>query len=74
MFFSIPPGSIVRFEYLNHRGETASRTVHFKLLQYGSNHWYPNDQWFLHGRDMDREEYRSFALDKIKAGTMQVIS
>ncbi len=63
-------GSFVSFDYTNHRGETKKREVRFRGLDFGSNEWYPERQWFLRGLDIKREVIRSFALSKIDFNTI----
>jgi len=58
-------GNRIAFEYINHRGEVNLRRIMVLGLDYGSNEWYPNDQWFIRGFDLDTEADRSFALDRI---------
>lgn len=58
-------GNLLTFSYKNHRDETSTRNVQFIGLDYGSNEWYPEDQWFLRGWDYDKKAFRSFALSRI---------
>ena len=57
----------IRFEYTNHRGETATRTIipsgvmQFKTLA----PWYPEPTWLMRGFCIDRHEYRDFQLSKM---------
>lgn len=64
------PGNVVKFEYTNHRGVTEERHVEVIGLDFGSNEWYPEDQWFMRGRCLDRDAIRSFALAKIDGHTV----
>lgn len=59
------PGVVVVFDYDNHRGSADTRVVTFHSLQYGSNEYYPDAQWFLHGYCHDRKADRSFALARM---------
>lgn len=58
-------GTILKFTYINHRGEKALRRVLFQGMDYGDNEWYPERQWFLRGIDLDKQKMRSFALNRI---------
>ena len=58
-------GDRVEFDYLNWRGETETRLVEFRCLQFGSNKFYPEPQWFLHGVCASLLAVRSFALNRI---------
>lgn len=59
-------GHVVMFQYKNHRGEIEVRNVVFSEMRYGSNQYYPEDQFFLHGHCLDRDSQRSFAVKFIK--------
>ena len=50
------------FQYLNWRGERATRRVHPKRVWYGSTEWHPEPQWFLEATDLEKEEVRDFAF------------
>lgn len=67
-------GTVVEFTYTNHRNETSQRHIAFQGLDYGGNEWYPERQWFLRGIDLDRSEYRSFALNRIDGEEIHVCS
>lgn len=56
---SNPP---ITLTYTNHRGETAQRTIIPKRLWFGSSEWHPEPQWLLTALDVDKDEYRHFAL------------
>ena len=67
-------GQKLRFPYENYRGETSVREVEFIGLDYGENEWYPENQWFMRTYDFGKMAHRSFALAKIDASTIEVIS
>lgn len=69
----VHPGAHISFEYFNHRDDTATRTVVFKSLEYGSNEWYPEPQWFMRCYDLDRGAERSFAILNITPGSLKVL-
>lgn len=58
---------IIKFKYLNHRGEVAERRVAVKGLEfcYNPNYGY-QPGWFLRGFCMDKQADRSFALNRIE--------
>lgn len=64
-FVSAKPGDKLVFTYRNHRGEVEPRAVELIGVDYGSNEWYPEPQWFLRGRDMLKNAERSFAFANI---------
>ena len=51
------------FQYLNWRGEFATRRVHPKRVWYGSTEWHPEPQWFLEATDLEKGEVRDFAFN-----------
>lgn len=63
--FAYRLGSRLSFLYENYKGKTAERDVILLGLNYGSNEWYPEDQWFIHCWDNHKQACRSFALAKI---------
>lgn len=58
-------GLINTFFYKNHRGERALRTVIPMTLRWGRTEYYPEDQWLLDAYDMDKNDFRTFALSNI---------
>lgn len=50
------------FDYTNHRGHLAVRTVTGAYLWYGSTEHHPEPQWFIRGYCTDRKQYRDFAV------------
>lgn len=63
---------VLSFPYTNHRGVNETRRVVFLGLDYGSNVFYPEPQWLMRTFDLDRKDYRSFALAKIDPGSIVV--
>ena len=55
----------VVFTYTNWRGETAERRVAPLALEFGSNEWHTEEQWLLHGQDLDKAAERTFAMKNI---------
>lgn len=58
-------GHQISFPYTNHRGETRVRVAEILGVDYGSNEWYPEPQWFLRCTDLEKNVTRSFALARI---------
>lgn len=48
--------------YTNYRGETSTRHIVPINITFGSTEYHPEPQWILSGHDMDKSEYREFAL------------
>lgn len=67
-------GNILEFNYKNYKGVTSLRRVQLIGLDYGSNKWYPDDQWFARCYDFDKHDFRSFALEKIDAREIIVVA
>lgn len=68
------PGQRLRFDYINHRDVVERRDVIFKGLDFGSNEWYPEKQWFMHCYDCNREADRSFLFARIDGHAIEVVS
>ena len=66
-------GQALRFNYTNHRGVTEQREVAFGAIQYGSNDYYPEPQWFLYCYDRSRGAMRSFALNRIDPNELELV-
>lgn len=58
------------FKYKNHKGEVAWRQVIPIRLYYGTTQYYPEEQYLLEARDMDKKECRTFAVSNIKSRLM----
>jgi predicted DNA-binding transcriptional regulator YafY len=58
----------VTLDYVNHRGERARRTVIPGNMWFGRSRFHDDqgEQWFLRAFDMDRRDYRDFAMRGIK--------
>jgi hypothetical protein len=61
-------GNAVR--YRNWKGEEAVRRIIPMWLWWGSNEYHPEPQWLVECHDMDKSDYRTFAL----AGILEVIT
>lgn len=53
---------IMIFDYVNYRGEKSSRRVRHPSIEFQSTDWHPEQQWILHGFDLDKSLFRSFAM------------
>lgn len=56
---------VVNFNYKNWRGVKSRRKVVVAGIQYGSNDYHKEEQFLLHCFDLEKREYRSFALKDI---------
>jgi hypothetical protein len=62
----LTPQTHINFIYTNHRGVREKREAIFLGVDYGSNSWYPEEQWFLRCKALDRDgAERSFAINNI---------
>lgn len=68
----IRPGSLITFSYTNHAGRTEERRAIFQGMDYGENSWYTTPQWLMRTLDLDRMDYRSFALALIDMSTFKI--
>jgi hypothetical protein len=62
---SIKPWDVIEFTYKNWRGETSKRRAVVRGLHFGDNSYHKERQMFLHCFDLDKGEYRSFAIKDI---------
>lgn len=58
---------IASVEYVNHRGERATRQIVPLYLWYGATPWHPEPQWLLRVLDCEKGQERDFAMVGIKA-------
>ncbi len=73
MIYSIYPGSRISFKYTNYKGETSIRTITYQALEYGSNEYHKEQQWFVYGICSDKQAPRSFALKDIEISSINVL-
>ena len=52
----------IRFNYVNYRMEREQRTAAVHSFFYGSSSYHQGSQWFMHAMDLDRKEFRDFAV------------
>jgi len=57
----------VKIVYTNYRGETSTRHIIPKQIQFVSTEWHPEEQWCLIAHDLDKNAERTFACKDIKA-------
>lgn len=55
-----------QLDYINHRGERATRLVDPERVWLGNTEWHAGDQWLLECYDHDREAKRNYALAEIQ--------
>lgn len=53
---------IIKMQYLNYKGELATRRIIPQRIWFGSTQWHPREQWMLSAMDLDRDAERDFAL------------
>lgn len=56
---------VVSFDYVNYKGESKRRKVRVASIDYGSNEYYSEEQFFLRGLCFEKSSMRSFAINKI---------
>lgn len=59
-------GPIISFDYVNYRGEASVRWVSVRRIRYGSSEWHKKDQWLLGAVDVEKDEYREFAMKDMR--------
>lgn len=59
--------SVLRIFYRNYKGERGWRhLVQMTAPYWGSNEWYPSEQWLMDAFDLDKNAIRTFALNRIQ--------
>jgi predicted DNA-binding transcriptional regulator YafY len=56
---------VVEFTYTNWKGETRQRQATLMNFFIGSNEWHKGLQWLVRGWDLEKKDYRTFALKDI---------
>lgn len=56
---------VLKFRYINYKGEEADRTILPDNIYFGSTEYHPEPQWLLQGLDLDKNETRIFAIINI---------
>ena len=57
----------VTIVYTNYRGERGVRHVQPLRIEFGSNEWHPEPQWFMVAWDLEKGAERTFALRDIES-------
>lgn len=58
--------NVVRILYTNYKGETSwRRIVPYKGMRFEATEYHTVPQWILHTVDIDKRDYRSFAMQDI---------
>ncbi|MCM3387261.1 hypothetical protein M3649_03830 [Ureibacillus chungkukjangi] len=52
----------IEFDYVNWRGEKGHRRTEVNMLYFGSTEYHPEEQWLLDGFDLDKSDFRTFAM------------
>lgn len=55
-------GQGLTFTYKNWRGEIAERNVLVDFVYFGSTEFHPEPQWLMRAKDLDKGEWRDFAM------------
>jgi predicted DNA-binding transcriptional regulator YafY len=56
----------VKILYRNWKGQIAVRSIEPSGIWYGTTQWHPESQWFLRALDLDKNEWRDFALRDVR--------
>lgn len=59
-------GRVVSILYTNHRQETARRRIIPRRLRFGMSDWHPDPQWLLDAVDIEKDQWRTFAMRNIR--------
>jgi len=51
----------IRINYKNYRGELSTRHIIPKALKFEKTEWH-DEQWILYAFDVEKDDYRGFAL------------
>lgn len=62
----IDPAMAVTFAYRNWKGEVSVRRVVPMQMYFGSTPFHKEGQWLLPAYDLDKKEWRTFALKDIR--------
>lgn len=71
--FNLIPGQGIEVRFLNYRDEWETRHLLFQGVDYGSNSYYPDAQWFLRAWDVERGEPRSFPLVRLDPQSLTIV-
>jgi predicted DNA-binding transcriptional regulator YafY len=60
---------VVTINYTNWKNETALRKIIPVEMWYGKTEWHNEEQWLLKAFDIDKQDYRDFALKDVLSWT-----
>jgi hypothetical protein len=63
----VKEGDLINFMYTNWKGVLSKRQAIIKGFLFGANDYHPEYQFFIIGFDLDKLEYRHFAVKDISA-------
>lgn len=63
---TIKPNDRIIFQYENHRGDSGERRVVVVGFTWGSTQWHPEPGWLMTAADLDKDEFRFFAMKDMK--------
>lgn len=63
---NIKTNKIVTILYINWRKVESERRIIPEELYFGNNEWHKEEQWLLKAWDVDKEDYRHFAMKDIR--------
>lgn len=55
----------LRFYYKNYKGVHSMRTVEAPMMWYGQTEYHKKMQWFIKAYDVEKEDFRDFAVSDI---------
>lgn len=59
----------ITVRYKNYRGDVGDRKIIPLGIEYGSTEYHPEKQWLLEVWDLDKRDYRTYALKDIEQWT-----
>lgn len=59
----------VKIIYTNWKGETRERLILPHHIYWGTTCYHPVEQWLMIATDLEKDEYRHFAMKDIKSWT-----
>jgi len=64
------PDELLHFDYINMAGDAKRRRCKFIGIDFGTNDQFQEPQFFLRCHDLDINAPRSFAINRIDAGSL----
>lgn len=64
--YTMLPAEKVTFTYTNYRGELSERVVITSAIRFGDSEWHPESQWLMRAWDIEKNEFREFAMRDMK--------